>query len=222
LIESNYCNYLEKLNRLDEAAAQCRSAIEHDPTLVEAYNNLGTVQIKQAKFEDARLNFDKALELDPGYSLAYGNLAKLETYGQNVDKAAEYLGEAIANDKAGFFDSKRRAEAYSAVAIAAMRQKRYDLAAACFKLAFDATPDNTDIQRNLALAYRMSGRADEAIRLLEDVIRKNPNSAEAFNTLGTIYAEQDRKPDAIVQFQRALKINPNFVQAQNNLKKAME
>jgi Tfp pilus assembly protein PilF len=68
----------------------------------------------------------------------------------------------------------------------------------------------------------MTCRADEAIRLLEDVIRKNPNSAEAFNTLETIYAERNRKLDAKVQFQRALKINQNFVQAQNNLKKAME
>lgn len=219
LIESNYCNYLEKLNRLDEAAAQCRAAINHDPTLVEAWNNFGTVQMKQNKWDEARTSFEKTLELAPDYSLAYGNLAKVEAKAQNVAKAAEYLAKAMANDKVGFFDAKRRTDAYSNLAATAMKLQKYDIAADCYKTAVETAPQDTDLLRNLALAYRMSGRTQEAVSLLLDVIKRNPNSPEAFNTLGTIYAEQNRKSEAIQQFQRALQINPNFAQAKANLEK---
>jgi len=222
LIESNYCNYLERLNRLDEAATQCRSAIEHDPTLVEAWNNLGTVQMKQNKWDDARASFEKTIELAPEYSLAYGNLAEVETNAQNVAKALEYLNKAIVVDKDGFFDAKRRAEAYSNIAVTAMKLQKYDVAADAYKDAIEASPQDTDLARNLASAYRASGRANEAVPILLDVIKRNPNSAEAYNTLGIIYAEQNRKQDAIAQFQRALQINPNFAQAKANLQRALE
>ncbi len=222
LIESNYCNYLERLNRLDEAAAQCRSAIEHDPTLVEAWNNLGTVQMKQNKWDEARASFEKTIKLAPEYSLAYGNLAKVETNAQNVAKAVEYLNRAIAVDKAGFFDAKRRAEAYSSLAATAMKLQKYDVAAEAYKNAIEAAPQDTELSRNLAAAYRSLGWANEAVPILLDVIKRNPNSAEAYNTLGIIYAEQNRKPEAIQQFQRALQINPNFTQAKSNLQKASE
>lgn len=222
LIESNYCNYLERLNRLDEAAAQCRAAIEHDPTLVEAWNNLGTVQMKQNKWDEARASFEKTIELAPKYSLAYGNLAKVETNAQNVAKAVEYLNKAIAVDEGGFFDSKRRAEAYSNVAATAMKLQKYEVAAEAYKNALEANPQDTELSRNLAAAYRSLGRANEAVPILLDVIKRNPNSAEAHNTLGIIYAEQNRKPEAIQQFQRALQINPNFAQAKANLQKASE
>ncbi len=222
LIESNYCNYLERLNRLDEAAAQCRAAIEHDPTLVEAWNNLGTVQMKQSKWDDARASFEKTLELAPEYSLAYGNLAKVETNAQNVAKALEYLNKAVAVDKSGFFDARRRAEAFSTIAAAAMKLQKYEVAADAYKNAIEAAPQDTELARNLAAAYRANGRANEAIPILLDVIKRNPNSAGAYNTLGIIYAEQNRKQDAIAQFQRALQINPNFAQAKANLQRAME
>lgn len=222
LIESNYCDYLLRLNRLDEAVEQCNSAIGHEPTLVEAYNNLGTVRLKQRKFDDARTNFLKTTQLDPNYALGYGNLAIVESNGENIERAVEYMAKAIETDRKGYFDSKRRSEGYSSLATAAMRQKRYDVGAECFKKALESAPDNGELQRNLALAYRMSGRPQEAIKLLEEVIRKNPSSAEAFNTLGTIFAEQNRKQEAIAQFQRALQINPNFAPAQTNLKKVME
>ncbi len=219
LIESNYCNYLVRQNRINEAVAQCNAAIEHEPGLVEAYNNLGTALLKQSKFDEARTKFQKAIQLDPGYAMAYGNLAIVESNGGNIDEAAADLAKAVQNDKAGYFDDKRRADGFSAIALAAMKQKRYDVAADGYKRALEAEPQNADFQRNLALAYRLSGRPAEAIALLEEIIRKNPNSAEACNTLGTIYAEQNKRAEAIAQFQRALQINPNFAPAQTNLKR---
>lgn len=222
LVEANYCRYLEKQNRLDEAFRHCRIATENDPLGVVAWNTLGTVQLKQGKLDDARQSFEKAIEIDSGYSLAYANLAIVETKLENVEPAAAFFDQAINNDASGYFDARRRAEGFASIGSAALVQKRYDIAAKCYEKALEAIPENQDFQRNLAVAYRSQGRVDDAIRLLESIIQRNSNAAEAHNTLGIIYAEQNRTQEAIAQFQRALQINPNFSQAQSNLRRAMQ
>ena len=221
-VENNFCNYLEKKNRLDEAAAQCQAAIEHDPTLAVAYNTYGTVLMKQNKPAEAKRNFDKTLELDPNYTLAHANLVVLETTQGNIDAARSNLSKAIAADANNFYDSARLVDAYSSIAVAAMRQKRHDAAEEFFKKAIEITPNNLDFRRNLALSLHLQGKSAEAVKTLEDVIRQNPNFPEAHNTLGLIYAEQNRRQEAIAQFQKALQINPNFAPARSNLKKVME
>lgn len=221
-VENNFCNYLEKKNRLDEAAAQCRAAIEHDPTLAAAYNTYGTVLMKQNKPAEAKRNFEKTLELDPNYTLAQANLIVLEINQGNLETAWQNLSKAIAADKNNFFDSSRLVDAYSSIAVAAMRQKRHAAAEEFFKKALELTPNNLDFRRNLALSLHLQGKSAEGIKTLEEVIRQNPNFPEAHNTLGLIYAEQNRKQEAIAQFQKALRINPNFAPARSNLKKAME
>ena len=222
LVEANYCRYLDERNRLDEAARHCAAAVEIDPRGVDGLNTLGNVRLKQGKLEDARGNFQKVTEINSDYSLAYANLGIVETRLENYDAAIGYFDQAAAHDAGEFFDAGRRAEAYSSIGSAALGKKKYDAAAKAFERALEATPNNGDIQRNLAMAYRSMGRADEGIRMLETLIQKNPNSPEAYNTLGIIYAEQNRMPEAIVQFQRALQISPGFSPAQSNLKKALE
>lgn len=221
-VENNFCNYLEKKNRLDEAAAQCQSAIEHEPTLAAAYNTYGTVLMKQNKAAEAKRNFDRTLELDPTYTLARANLVVLAAGQGDIDAARDNLSKAIAVDANSFFDAARLVDAYSSVAVAAMRQKRHAAAEEFFKRALEITPNNLDFRRNLALALHLQGKSAEAVKTLEDVIRQNPNFPEAHNTLGLIYAEQNRRQEAIAQFQRALQINPNFAPARSNLKRAIE
>ena len=116
----------------------------------------------------------------------------------------------------------RRADAYASIGSSALAKKKYDMSVKAYERAIDAVPNNGDFQRNLATSYRLLGRPEDAIRMIESLIQKNPNSPEAYNTLGIIYAEQNRMPEAIVQFQRALQINPGFSPAQSNLKKALE
>lgn len=221
-VETNFCSHLEKKNRLDEAAAQCRAAIQNDPTGAVAYNNYGVVLMKQNKYPEARSNFDRAIELAPEYVSAYANLVVLETARGDIEQVRQNLARAVAADKTNFFDANRLIDAYSSIAVAAMRQRRFDQAEEFFRKAIELAPNNLDFRRNLASALNFQGKTGEAIKILEDIIRQNQNFAEAHNTLGLIYAEQNRRQEAAAQFQKALQINPNFAPARNNLKKLNE
>jgi len=58
----------------DEAIRCYQKAIEIDPGLVVAHNNLGMVWIDKGMFKEAVASLERAVELDPSYAEAYNNL----------------------------------------------------------------------------------------------------------------------------------------------------
>ena len=70
------------VNRLDEAIAHYRDALRLDPVNAEACNNLGTALAEQGKYDEARLWFTRALEIQPGHARAQLNLQRLASIGR--------------------------------------------------------------------------------------------------------------------------------------------
>jgi tetratricopeptide (TPR) repeat protein len=60
-----------------------------------------------------------------------------------------------------------------------------------------------------AQLYHVEGRADEAIRVCNQVMKADPTNAEAAALLGDIYAEQDRKDVALAMYEKAMRLQPN-------------
>jgi curved DNA-binding protein CbpA len=60
-----------------------------------------------------------------------------------------------------------------------------------------------------AQLYHVEGRADEAIRVCNQVMKADPTNAEAVALLGDIYAEQDRKDVALAMYEKAMRLQPN-------------
>jgi len=65
-------------SRWKEAAALNRSIISMFPSDVEAYNRLGKALMELADYDDARMAYQKALEMDPLNTIARKNLERLE------------------------------------------------------------------------------------------------------------------------------------------------
>jgi tetratricopeptide (TPR) repeat protein len=60
-----------------------------------------------------------------------------------------------------------------------------------------------------AQLYHVEGRADEAIRVCNQVMKADPTNAEAVALLGDIYAEQDRRDVALAMYEKAMRLQPN-------------
>ena len=67
------------LSRLDEAITHYREALRLNPMNAETSNYLGAALAEQGKFEEARIWFMRAIEIDPGYARARQNLERLTT-----------------------------------------------------------------------------------------------------------------------------------------------
>ena len=57
------------------AAGDCIKALQINPQLPEAYCNLGNIRFQQDDFEEAVINYQKALSLRPSWAQAQENLS---------------------------------------------------------------------------------------------------------------------------------------------------
>ncbi|MFL6515653.1 MAG: tetratricopeptide repeat protein [Chthoniobacterales bacterium] len=90
---------LESLGQFDEALAQGRRAVELDPLSVVNLVDLGRIYFSARRFPEAKVEFEKALQLDPTFSYAHWHFGEmLQVSGDTKRAAAEYDEAAKEND----------------------------------------------------------------------------------------------------------------------------
>jgi glycosyltransferase involved in cell wall biosynthesis len=90
-------NNLLQDNDPGKAILTFKMAIEEDPFLIEAFNNIGVIYAYYHKYDEALEYLNKALELDPGYRKAIISIGEINRVLGKLDKAhslyAGYLEE---------------------------------------------------------------------------------------------------------------------------------
>jgi len=92
------CKLDESQGTSEQAEAAYRKAIEVDPTLSNAYTNLGNIYYRRNAIAEARELYLKALEVDPQQPEAHYNLGFLYFDMNQPDKAIPLFEEAVALD----------------------------------------------------------------------------------------------------------------------------
>ena len=83
-------------------------------------------------------------------------------------------------------------------------------------------PDNVNLRKRLAYAYKRLGNPEKEIFEFEKLIELTPEDLEPLNRLNELYAEVGRYDDQVFVLQRMLKIDPNNKNAQGDLAQAFE
>lgn len=78
-------------------------------------------------------------------------------------------------------------------------------------------PDNVVAHHHLAVVYRMAGRTDDALRMLERCLEIDPQAVQALVNIGAIHFEKGDLDQAMAANEMALKIMPNSAEAHANL-----
>ena len=165
--------------------------------------------------KDARLMFQRAIEIDSRYSSAYAALAWSYLndfyYGWTMfpDKSLQRTHDLA---KKALSMEESNALAHSALGSIYLRRRQYDLAMSELQQAIELNPNDTHSQRQLGSVMLYSGRMDEAIYWIESALRLNPNlSLGAFMLLGQAYYLNGRYEDAITILKKGLAKNPDYM-----------
>ena len=79
-----------RLQQAELAEQAFQQAIARNPDDAVAHNHLGILQRRQGRFDDALLEYQRAIEIDSKYARAYLNLGILfDLYLQDLDKALQ-------------------------------------------------------------------------------------------------------------------------------------
>jgi Tfp pilus assembly protein PilF len=155
--------------RLDLARHELETYVTRAPNSVPANTMLGTILQLQGKNNDAKMRYNKALQIDPRAAVAANNLAWIDaTSNGNLDVALQLAQTAKArlpnrhevDDTLGWIYYKKGLSSMAIEALNSSTQKQ---------------PDNPSYNYHLALAHHQNGNIGEARKYLEKALKTKAN-----------------------------------------------
>ncbi len=210
-------------NRVANAIAQARKAVELQPKSVQNWENLGVIYREiggavQGATDWGIKSFEKAIALEPANPVLYTELGKLYLVKGDNKKAKEYFQKAI-EKKSNYSDA--------IIQEALLSEKEGVLEEAIAKLEglLTENPLNVEARFQLGRLYFNNNQTDKAIEQFQQVIILVPNHSNAHYSLGVAYSAQGQTQKAIEEFEKVLELNPgnqDVVRKLENLRAATE
>lgn len=206
-----------------EITCEYARAIELDPGLFEAYNNLAVLMMTAPRYEYEELDcvtaagipslepadlISQALQLRPDWALAHFNLAAVHwntMYGEDQRSVRRYVEE---------FETVVEldptiAGAHILLGNMAVWDGDFDLAAERFSTAMDLWPDSPEVAVNMGQALALAGRDGEAVDAYHQALALTDEDSaahrEAHLALGNLYHRRDDL-DRALQHYRILEL----------------
>ncbi len=151
--------------------------------------------------------FQKALEFDPNYALAYAGLG--DSYYQMLDKHFDtdnsWLVKSEEASRKALSIDPLCAEAYKALASALARQKKFQSAKRTLERALEIDPNLVPAHINLSMAYASLENFQEAERRLSLAWQKDPSLLFSLMLLAVLHLKLGHYDQAIACSNQLLK-----------------
>jgi tetratricopeptide (TPR) repeat protein len=194
---------LGDVDRLAEAAAHCRRAIELAPGLGHAHCNLGNAWSAMGRHEEALAAYRRAIDLDPTLSLPWNNIGRVEQQLNRFDAALAAYERALAMEP-------RAARFRTNLAHLLAEQDRTTAALEHYRIALECDPNYAEAHHGLAAVFGILGRRAEARAALEHAIRLRPRMPAPRIALARMLAEDGEFERSHAQARDLLADFPKF------------
>jgi eukaryotic-like serine/threonine-protein kinase len=184
---------------VESARQACSQAVESGTAGAHGHVCLGIVENGTGAYDQAVVEFQKAVELEPANDEAYAGLASAYKHLNKLDEAEKTYQRVVEL-------RPQYARAYINLGAFYLQQQQYGKAVDMFTRAVALAPDNFRGDSDLGAAYLSQAKYADAIRPLQLSIAIRP-SADAYTNLGTAYLRLRRYPDAVHAYQEAVKLD---------------
>ncbi len=188
--------------------------LEHQPRNTLVLTSLGNHYWEKGQTENAMLNYQKALHINPDLYTTRNDLGLL--YSSLQPKKAEREFKAVLEQAPEYHP------AYNNLGLLYMAQGKMELAEQSFLETLRIKPGYARGHNNLGLIYLKKKLLNKAEKEFFSALENQPDFADAHNNLGLIYMARGKKKEAENKFEEALALNPNFKAAFGNLLKLHE
>ena len=137
-------------------------------------------------------------------------LAKIALNSGNTEQAKQYLLKLINKYPQSYIGHKTLAEVYE-------KEENYSVAVDEYIRANELRKEDLKIDLKIANLLSKDKRDEDAITLLQDILKKRPEYYEATNLLGEILYTNERYKEAINVYMNALRYNPGNYDLYYNL-----
>ncbi len=183
------------------------------PKNPRAYGQLGNALARRARFGEAIVEFEKALELKPDDARTHNNLG-------NALSGLHRFGEAIVQYRKALELAPDYAKAHDNLGMALADCGRAEEAIAHFRAALELNSDFAGAHYHLANTLARQARFPEAILHYQKALEIEPGYLDAHNNLAAALNDCGRFDEAIFHGQAALRLQPGYTKAYHNLRTA--
>jgi tetratricopeptide (TPR) repeat protein len=164
---------------------------------------------QEEHFIGARRNFERAVELDPSFALAYAGLSRAaRNHHWFANGRREALEEARRAAECAIEIASDLSEAHLALGTLYYLDRDYDAALKHLSRAERGLPGNSELMRWKAFIIRRRGGWEDALRDLERARSLNPRDAQATMEVAFTLFNLRRYDEAEEYFGRALELAP--------------
>jgi tetratricopeptide (TPR) repeat protein len=214
---------LFRLQQVQQGQLALEEAVKEDPADPGTYLYLGEIALQSRRFAEARMDYEKALELAQKYSAnekrknraivgAYTGLGTLAEINEDWQTARQHL------------DKVRQMDPQNTLALTRLGRVMFKLAGnldeerevfAVFKQVHSADPNTTaypDV--NMALLYEQAGKTANAKKLMERAIQSDAQNPRTLLAVAKWSLDRNELQLADQALQAALQLDPNSAEAQ--------
>jgi tetratricopeptide (TPR) repeat protein len=195
---------------LDQAAESFRQVVASKPDNANAYYNLGTLNLRRNRPDEAKLYLQKTVDLRPDFVEAWNNLGMLAAQQGDANEAIRSFQQAISLRPNYYTAHLNLGNIYR-------HQRLFDKAEDSLSRALALRPDDPEIHYSLGMLFAQQNDLARAAEYLEHAISLRPDYPEALNNLGVIYVRNESYPKAEDTFIAAIKVAPSYDQSYLNL-----
>jgi tetratricopeptide (TPR) repeat protein len=202
LVPDSYAGYrnlggvLYNMGRVDQAVSMSQKSLELKPS-AETVSNLGTIEFTRGNYNTAARHFEKAVELNPGFHMLWGNLADAYQMipGMRQQEARAYRQALMLADREIALNP-RDAHLRASAALYLLGLQDHARALQEANKALELAPDSVNLLFLAALVNEAAERRTNALRLLEQAARKGyaPIEIQRHPQLAKLRADPGYRP----------------------------
>ena len=204
--------YFKQLKKPELALKYAERAVQVDPKNFVGYETLFEVYLALSRKKEAQAVLLKARKLeskDPNFWISLADLSiQLYSEGHNNFPASKFGEIDLLLKKAATF-AGNDGTSYAKIADDYVLIDQVASAIPFYLQTLELNKDNADVRYKLAQSFLKTGRRDQAIQCLEEMLKTNPLKFEIYEFLARLYEEGGNKERALANYQQALLLAPN-------------
>ncbi len=202
-VELSVARLFARLEKYEQAAEIIRKSLKKGKS-ADAQYLLAIILTQAEQYEQALKELQGINPNDEEFERAIILQVRLLRYLDRHEEAVELLEKAVGNE------ASRSPDLYILLAALYHLQNKTELGQTTFDRAIIAFPENDELLYEYGLFLDNTGRQDQAISVMQELIKRQPAHGEALNYVGYSWADESINLDKALEYiQRAVKLKPN-------------
>ncbi|MCL7489665.1 MAG: tetratricopeptide repeat protein [Desulfobulbaceae bacterium] len=210
-VELSVARLFARLEKYDQAIELLRNSLEREGAADVRYL-LAVILAQAEKYEQALVELQLIGSDEPEFENGVMLQVRVLRYLGRQEEAVELLEKIVTDEQT------RSPDLFVMLAALYHVQKKTELGESTFDRAIAAFPENDDLLYDYGLFLETAGRSDEAMSIMQEVIKRQPAHGEALNYVGYSWADKNIHLDQALEYiQRAIELKPDNAYIQDSL-----